>query len=79
MLKFAYNYLIIRIQIASALRHKLNAFSRMCVNTSPYYNRGTLRIRQGWFKLELRVGGLGSVINGSYIITGKQQNLAYAA
>lgn len=32
-----------------------------------------------WFKLWSRVGGLGSVINGSYIITGKQQNLAFAA
>lgn len=41
--------------------------------------KGTLRIRQGWFKLWSRVGGLGSVINGSYIITGKQQNLAFAA
>ena len=40
---------------------------------------GTLRIRQGWFKLWSRVGGLVFVINGSYIITGKQQNLAFAA
>ncbi len=27
---------------------------------------GTLRIRQGWSELELRVGGLGSVRNDTY-------------
>jgi len=40
--------------------------------------KGTLRIRQGWSELELRVGGLGSV-STALIIIGKNQNLAFAA
>jgi hypothetical protein len=40
---------------------------------------GTLRIRQGWFELELRAGGIVLVTNVELIITGKQNNFALAA
>ena len=82
---------MITILIRNAVNQHLNGWNIPCLQfsskvdeemrrVSKSYIKGTLRIRQGWSELELRVGGLGFVNNGSYIITGKtNNNLAFAA